>query len=108
MGYVLLGLSFALLVLGGFGIFSAFFNRTQSEAKRLGKMLRSMLTELVGLMVFLGGYLSGVKGTFAFLVFFGSLFLGSFGGLLHGSLANRRGDWEKPGPVPEPSEETHS
>ncbi|MBL8047459.1 MAG: hypothetical protein JNJ45_02135 [Chthonomonas sp.] len=106
-GYILLGLAFVLISWGSWAIMSAFFDRTKPETKRLGKLLRGMVTELLGLTSFLGGYFSDTKASFAFLVFFGALFLGSGSGMFHAVLSGRRSQIEANlAQAQPPSEET--
>lgn len=93
-GYALLGLSFIFLLWGTFIIFSGFLDKSRTDVSRFGRLIRGMLTETVGLGLFLAGYMLDTKPYFAFLVFFGGLLVGSFLGIIHGGLMGRREEIE--------------
>lgn len=102
MLYSVLGLAFLLIVLGSFGLSAAAFDRLGSPEKRLGRLVRCLFTEAVGVSLVAIAANIGARMTFALTAFIVALGLGGTAGLIHSAIINRRSEWlAKVEPKPE-------
>jgi hypothetical protein len=89
MPYILLGLSAVMISWGVFLTVSSAFSKGLRDVIRAGRFTRGVITEVTGLLLFMGAWGFGARPTFAIPVLIVSMALPGMVAIVHALLQNR-------------------